>query len=354
MGASGRPSNWYACDGDTTFAVGINVGSDLSNNRVANMSLNCADLSGFRNYTGGNLTACLAGLDSSAACQAYKQNFTPSQVQQVFEDNCQGANFRDWQSCTTWWDGTGVNVDNQTYLQRFMSWCQTGDNYTSTDCQQFCGTDGGANPMRSQCTALYQSKCADPAGSPDGNGPKGAGHWKDQPICRCYTPDAQMPSAANLAKIPAMPSPYAICVDGTCRSNGYKEQTIADYTCPQCLQSQNISVANATETSISGITQSCNVTNNNNSQTPNAAPGVPTNAPSPSSAPSSLGASSVPTSTPAQQASLVSPSAAPIAALFTLDGHPVTKTEAIVGGSVAGFVIMLCLIMCCVLVMRKK
>ncbi|KAL3158956.1 hypothetical protein ABBQ32_011354 [Trebouxia sp. C0010 RCD-2024] len=291
---------WVAMVGDGDHwvkSVSGATGVEKNKQYLSNFGFDTLNFNKIRGYGGNSQSgaSCCVGQDGSTECGEAKAggldcrgtltNYC-GQGDRVFTDGI----------CTT--AATNGGLDPAWARNQQMAWCQQGSNFNSDNCKAFCTAatgevpTGGGTTQKEQCNQLYASQCSQPAN-------------KTLDICSCSLNWSDYPVEATslIDKITGAPH-EPMCYFSQCAQKGYLKTTKDKLACPKCIQSQNISITNATA-NLKDISQACNVSDSTGT-TAAAANTAATSTPSGGTNSSTTGGSTV---TPA--ASTPTPAAAP-------------------------------------------
>ena len=211
--------------------------------------------------------ACCAGTDTSQECQEVKPFLDCGNV---LAAHCSvGDNIFSDLTCAAAVTNGAISANDANTMK--VQWCYTGNNFSSTSCQNLCtyntGADtgatissstatGGTTNLKRSCNTLYAAACSNSVNQQlYGNG-----------ICSCQLPWESYPGAGVIDQIKNAPQEPG-CYFHQCREEGYLKQPIAALDCPKCVQNLVVNMQNTTDSTISNIAQSCNVSSSTGTAT---------------------------------------------------------------------------------------
>ncbi len=239
----------------------INGGAASSENGyLAGLSYGCKSLGGASTMAGNGVSRgkCIVGDDSSTDCAEIKSILSgQGSKESDVESYCaQGSNIL-LPNCSAYYNNDPTNVNYQQIMVGPSGYCTAGTNFTTNLCTNFCtATTGNSLPngKKDVCNTLYEQKCAVPPAS------------NTFPICNSLQPWGSYPGAAELDKIPgAIQDPECYFADVI--AHGYKKAPTSSLGCPACVQNQSITLSDSTDSAISDVVQSCNVSNGTSTPT---------------------------------------------------------------------------------------
>ena len=254
---------------DGSHLVTSVTGAISNNNVVANFGYDTLNFDVMKGAVPGGRyeawgAACCARNEGGAECQSARNGGL--NCTDVMQNWCrQGDRIFSDPACT------GGALDGTWARNQQLAWCQQGSNFNNDNCKAFCtASTGKSTDQKEKCNQLYSAKCSDPAN-------------KNLGICSCLWNWSEYPTEATelVDKIKSAPHEPQ-CYFAECQKSGYRKDLTSNLGCPGCIQSQTISVNNATA-NLKDISQSCNVTTNNTAT---------------NSAPSGGGSTVTPTPTP--------------------------------------------------------
>ena len=254
-GLSGVDGRRVTLLGDGSHLINSVWGNRSGNNVVANFGWSALNFDVMKGAVPGGRyeawgAACCARNEGGAECQSARNGGL--NCTDVMQNWCkQGDRIFSDPACR------GGTLDNTWARNQQLAWCQQGSNFNNDNCKAFCTAKGGEqHDKKEACNQLYDRKCAEPAN-------------KNLGICSCSWKWSEYPEEARklIDKIAAAPQ-TPVCYFSECINNGYKYQTGDKIhpPCPGCIQSQTISVNNATA-NLNNISQSCNITTNKATET---------------------------------------------------------------------------------------
>lgn len=241
-------SNWNKDDRCDSLLYQIEGGQSNhgGTHNVTNLRYACKNFAGMQAILNDPVKRgrCAVGDDASAECQEVSASLG-KQKADVNAYCASGATISTSKNCQNYYNNDRSNPD---YRSIMLSYCRSGANWLSDFCTSYCtASDSASTPAKADCDVLYKGQC-DATKHPDN---------AQLPICSCLQPWTSYPGHETIDQIPGAPQRVS-CYFSNCIANGYKPITDSSEPCPACVQSQKISLSNATA-DVSNIKQVCNV-----------------------------------------------------------------------------------------------
>ena len=204
-----------------------------------------------------NPLACCAQMDTSQDCVDVRGKLNCGAVLQNYCST--GSNMFTDTTCTTAVTNGAISANDANTWK--LNFCYQGTNFANPLCQSLCtyntgidsgatitasGTTGGSSNLKTACNNLYDTACA--------SAPNQSAYGTS--ICSCHLPWENYPGVAAIDSIAAAPhSPQ--CYFAQCRSTGYLDKPLTQYSCPSCAQGISVNVKDANDVAVKNISQSC-------------------------------------------------------------------------------------------------
>ena len=250
-GQMGTHLDWNSQDtcGFGSFLYQIEGGQSnhSGTHNVTHLNYGCKDLQGARILLNGGAQGkgfCESGDNATYGCAEIKGLLGGPQKDDM-KAYCSQKDTVASTGCQSYYNKDRTNAE---YRGLMLAYCQENNNFQNALCTDYCSAkDSSATLAKSDCDALFTAKC-DPVANPTNAA---------LPICSCLQPWTSYPGhdiIDGIAGAPQRPS----CYWDTCIQNGYKPQEDTNSHCPACIQTQKITVSNATA-DLKNIQQSCSV-----------------------------------------------------------------------------------------------